>query len=165
MRKDSKISGITLISLAVTISVLIILSGVTISNLLGDDGILEKSNRQKEKSMVTIYKNRIETVIDESKLKYSTDNLSLAELNVEFNNKEWASSMRITESGTDKLQVKTNDGYFFYVTEKSIEYKGTNQEDKEEIKIPTSDEISYTPKDTNWHVTTVKEAIDYLMNN
>ena len=48
MRKDSKISGITLISLAVTISVLIILSGVTISNLLGDDGILEKSNRQKE---------------------------------------------------------------------------------------------------------------------
>ena len=113
MRKDSKISGITLISLAVTISVLIILSGVTISNLLGDDGILEKSNRQKEKSMVTIYKNRIETVIDESKLKYSTDNLSLAELNVEFNNKEWASSMRIRENGTDKLQVKTNDGYFF----------------------------------------------------
>ena len=123
MRKDSKISGITLISLAVTISVLIILSGVTISNLLGDDGILEKSNRQKEKSMVTIYKNRIETVIDESKLKYSTDNLSLAELNVEFNNKEWASSMRIRENGTDKLQVKTNDGYFFYVTEKSIEIK------------------------------------------
>ncbi len=37
-----KQNGITLISLVVTIVILLILAGVTISTLFGDDGIIEK---------------------------------------------------------------------------------------------------------------------------
>ena len=40
--------GITLIALVITIIVLLILAGVTISALSGDNGILKKSNRGKK---------------------------------------------------------------------------------------------------------------------
>ena len=45
MRKKS---GITLIALIVTVIVLLIISGVTLSTLTGDDGILTKTNEAQE---------------------------------------------------------------------------------------------------------------------
>ena len=45
MRKKS---GITLIALIVTVIVLLIISGVTLSTLTGDDGILSKTNEAQE---------------------------------------------------------------------------------------------------------------------
>ncbi len=45
---NSHISGITLVALVVTIVVLLILAGVTITALLGDDGILARAQRATE---------------------------------------------------------------------------------------------------------------------
>lgn len=41
-------SGITLIALVVTIVVLLILAGVSISTLTGDNGIITRANQAKE---------------------------------------------------------------------------------------------------------------------
>ena len=46
--KDKREKGITLIALAVTIIVLLILAGMTIIVLMGDNGILTKVNKAKE---------------------------------------------------------------------------------------------------------------------
>ena len=43
MKKSNR--GITLISLAITIAVLIILAGVSVSAILGDDGIINKAKK------------------------------------------------------------------------------------------------------------------------
>ena len=43
-----KNEGITLIALVITIIVLLILAGVTIATLMGDNGILTKANEGKE---------------------------------------------------------------------------------------------------------------------
>ena len=43
-------NGITLIALVITIIVLLILAGVTIATLTGDNGILGKANEAKTKS-------------------------------------------------------------------------------------------------------------------
>ena len=53
---DSHLSGITLVALVVTIVVLLILAGVTITALIGDDGIISKANvaAQLTKKAVTI---------------------------------------------------------------------------------------------------------------
>ena len=48
MIKQSK--GITLVALIITIIILIILAGITISSLTGENGILEKIKLTKEKT-------------------------------------------------------------------------------------------------------------------
>ena len=50
-KKNSK--GITLVALVVTIIVLLILAGVTITSLLGDEGIISKAQKAAELSKRT----------------------------------------------------------------------------------------------------------------
>ena len=45
MKKKEKNNGITLIALVVTIVVLIILAGISISVILGENGLVEKAKR------------------------------------------------------------------------------------------------------------------------
>ena len=48
IKKVEKNKGITLIALVITIIVLLILAGVTIATLTGDNGILTKASQAKE---------------------------------------------------------------------------------------------------------------------
>ena len=50
--QKNKEKGITLIALVVTIIVLLILAGVTISMLTGDNGILKRANEAKKKTEI-----------------------------------------------------------------------------------------------------------------
>lgn len=63
-------SGITLIALVITIIVLLILAGVTISSITGDNGILTKASKAKEET-------RIRGLEEELELKYSTEGISI----------------------------------------------------------------------------------------
>ena len=49
MKKTNSSKGITLIALVITIIVLLILAGVTIVTLIGNDGILRQAQMQKKK--------------------------------------------------------------------------------------------------------------------
>ncbi len=49
---EEKINGITLIALVVTIIILLILAGVTIATLTGENGILTKAKEAKEKTEI-----------------------------------------------------------------------------------------------------------------
>ena len=50
MKKIEKNKGITLIALIITIIVLLILAGVTISTLSGESGIMKKANEAKKET-------------------------------------------------------------------------------------------------------------------
>ena len=50
LRKKGKTKGITLIALVITVIVLLILAGITINALAGDNRIIKKSNRSKRKN-------------------------------------------------------------------------------------------------------------------
>ena len=43
-----KNTGVTMVSLVVTIIVLIILAGISISTLIGDNGVIKKHNRREK---------------------------------------------------------------------------------------------------------------------
>ena len=62
MEIKKQVNGITLISLVVTIIVLIILAGVSINLILGDNGIIKKVKEGKELS-------EKESIIEEIQLK------------------------------------------------------------------------------------------------
>ena len=58
MKKSRKNNGITLIALVITIIVLLILAGISIAMLTGDNGILKKTTKQtsaEEKVKIAVY--------------------------------------------------------------------------------------------------------------
>ena len=50
MKKSKKEEGITLIALVITVIILLILAGVTIAAISGDNGILQNAARAKEET-------------------------------------------------------------------------------------------------------------------
>lgn len=76
MIKIEKNCGITLISLVVTIVVLLILTGTTISMLTGDNGLLNKATLAKKLTEVSNEKEAIELVIVLAKIDNELNNLN-----------------------------------------------------------------------------------------
>ena len=62
-KQTQKINGITLIALVITIIVLLILAGVTIATLTGDNGILTQASDAKIKTEIAEVKERVQTDI------------------------------------------------------------------------------------------------------
>ena len=58
LRKKGKTKGITLIALVITVIVLLILAGITINALAGDNRIIKKSNRSKTKNITSTKRRR-----------------------------------------------------------------------------------------------------------
>ena len=72
-RKENK--GVTLIALAVTIIVMLILAGVTISTLTGNSGITTKAQNAKKMSKVSSEKEAIQLAVSLAKMeKYLDEN-------------------------------------------------------------------------------------------
>lgn len=64
-KKVNNTHGITLITLAVTIIILLILAGVTISALTGDDGIIQQSKLATEEASKKVAKEEIKRIVRE----------------------------------------------------------------------------------------------------
>ncbi len=69
MKKREKQKGITLIALVITIIVLIILAGVTINALIGDNGILQKAQEAKERTQIGNEKEIIQLAMAELQIR------------------------------------------------------------------------------------------------
>ncbi len=85
-------NGITLIALVITIIVLLILAGVTIATLTGDNGILTKAQSAKKVSTDAEIEEKVKLAVIASKINESntvdTDELT-TELNNQFGNDGW----------------------------------------------------------------------------
>ena len=84
--KMRKKSGITLISLVVTIIILLILAGITIATITSDNGIIKNANDAKEQTKIAEEKEILEcaTIIAMGKDKYG--NIESENLNTELKN-------------------------------------------------------------------------------
>lgn len=63
MKEKSKTKGITLIALVITIIILLILAGITISTLTGENGLFSRAKEAKEKTIKAELKEEIELAI------------------------------------------------------------------------------------------------------
>ena len=77
-------SGITLISLVITIIVLLILAGVTLNALLGDSGILNNAQRAKEQTIASNNKEQIQLIVQSILIK-GNDKITGDKLKEELN--------------------------------------------------------------------------------
>ncbi len=162
-------NGITLVALVITIIILLILAGISISALAGS-GLLKKAELAKEETLIAQYKEKIELIKAETRLSYNGE-ITLERLNIAFNDskqRDWVSES-IEDKNINKIKLITNDGFIFYITDGTTEYKGI-----ENVTVPeiiTAEMVEFIPSDSAWKskdgtdITNVKQALDYLYDN
>ena len=130
MKNNQK--GITLVALVITIIVLLILAGVSISSLSGDNGILVRAKDSKVKTNITTAKELISRGIQEGLTdfyndKYATSTFSISDATVgaylskvlvKNTNSASAVVTSVTGSGTYTIttNVKGTNGNFMTAT-------------------------------------------------
>ena len=122
-------NGITLIALVITIIVLLILAGVTIATLTGDNGILTKAQNAKEKNAQKTVEEQINLAVQASKIN---EGLVIDKdiLEQELTN----NGIEITKSENDELPwTVKKDGYVYTISENG------EVKEKEGIAITTGD--------------------------
>lgn len=127
----SQAKGITLIALVITIIVLLILAGVTIATLTGENGILTKATESKEETEIEGAKENARLDISNwiaEKLENGEDaNLSDEIIKGILTRKEY-----VKTAGDISFISKEGEHEILY----SELYTPQNQEDKEEVPIP-----------------------------
>lgn len=116
--KDNK--GVTLITLAVTIIVMIILSVVSIEVLFGNNGIITMSKKAKQEHLKATYFESLLLEISEEQFKLvvkseENEGYSFIESLQERFKKNLNWVKEVLSNGKDLIIVDTNDGYEIYI--------------------------------------------------
>ena len=134
--KNLKNHGITLIALVITIIVLLILAGVSIKLVAGENGLISKARIAKEKTEGEGYIEQIELI--RADLQMQDEHFQrpkLDSLNNALKTENWVESTVVKkEENPARIEVTTKEGYIIYVTETGTEYKG-----KGEVKDKTDE--------------------------
>ena len=158
-----KEKGITLIALIVTIIILIILAGITIGVLTGDDGLINNANNAKEQTEIANEKEIVDRATINAIGNNKRGNLVKGELQQELD--------RITGEGkTEVTYDAEDDGYFVKFLDSQriykvsidgdVEYLGKEDELLTKADITANPESDTTPKLTQEVELTVKTLID-----
>ena len=121
--KTKEIKGITLITLAVTIVVLLILAGISINTVIGDNGIIKKAQSSAEltkeseakeiinRTIMEFYlTNEYETLEDFLNTKVSEGRIDKVEKNADGTLKVWKNDYSVTtENKTNSLNNNDNN--------------------------------------------------------
>ena len=138
-----KQTGITLIALVITIIVLLILAGVSIATLTGNNGILKQANTAKENNKVAAAKEKVQVEALGSIDKSGKFNESTFEENVTKNIK----GSTVKKSGNSL--IVTVDGYDVTVDATTGEVTGVAKANGEtpSASVQPGIEVSKTVKD------------------
>ena len=112
-QKNKKNGGITLIALVITIIVLLILAGVTIATLTGDNGILTKATEAKEQTELADEKEKVELSATGALTKANGGEISQENLEEELG-KYFETGKYAVEAGTNE---DGTEGYIVTITE------------------------------------------------
>ena len=143
MKNFRKNQGITLIALVITVIVLLILAGVTIATLTGDNGILTRAEQAKEKTEEAQEKESLELAVtsskmeDVNKLEITKEKLENAIKQQFGNNKKFS----VEENGDGSFTVKFDDTNSFYY----VSNQGTVNKKCDRKGLTIGDYVEYAP--------------------
>ncbi len=170
------VKGITLIALIITIIILLILAGISIATLTGENGILTKALIAKDATKIADYTERINLIVAEEiaeRLEKPKEELLIKSLKDEISKQDWLQEVFMTDdNGTEKtnpeegthLIVETKDGYELIVEVDNVglvakvvetgkaskeKYEITYIEDGQKEKVEVRKGFSITLKDCN----------------
>ena len=121
--------GITLIALVVTIIVLLILAGITLSMITGDNGIIKQAKGAKQQTEIQGYKEELELIgIKVEKVsKGLNDKEYMDKYEEEIKKDEAFKEAEVTRKDDETIEVVTKEGYEFEVTKDKVEYIGEGE--------------------------------------
>lgn len=131
--KENK--GITLIALVITIIILLILAGVTIAMLTGENGLLKKALKAKEETEIQGYYEKIEMIRSELRLNnpnYEPPTLQQMQEEFKINQQSWVKRAEIKKpeevyEKVETLELQTNEGYIFHINTNGTSYVGKDK--------------------------------------
>ena len=121
--------GITLMVLVVTIIVLLILAGITLSMITGDNGIIKQAKSAKQQTEIQGYKEELELIgIKVEKVsKGLNDKEYMDKYEEEIKKDEAFKEAEVTRKDDETIEVVTKEGYEFEVTKDKVEYIGEGE--------------------------------------
>ena len=139
-------NGITLIALVITIIVLLILAGVTIASITGENGILSKATNARDNNTKASAEERVKTEVLGS---YGSDGkLSLDDLNKNLTNIEGLKYNGDVISSSNKIKslpaTVNVDGYNILISEEDIETIKTIEEAKSNDMLTKNEDTPIT---------------------
>ena len=151
--KKCKEKGITLIALVITIIVLLILAGVTIATLTGENGLLGKSNTANEESRKKAAEERMNLKITTAQMKSYAENQTMPtlqyladELDPEKDNEiEYVDiTSRKETASLGKIEIGNNESIFTKLKEYPYEF-----EIDKDLKLASINGIQLAKDDTD----------------
>ena len=156
IRKLENQRGITLIALVITIIVLLILAGVSIAMLTGDNGILTQAKEAKEANIAGTEKEQIQLAMQSLKMKKQADNVSTqvtpAELQKQLED-DGAKNVTVESVESDKLIVNYADSKNSYTVGQDGRIEENGQIEEGPIEQPENIAKSWevvSKLDTTW---------------
>ena len=143
--KNMRNKGITLIALVVTIIVLLILAGVSIATLTGENGILTRANDSKTQTEIGEEKEAIGLAYNGVIADNLGDGVSASDLQDEL----ISNGYNVTASGISPITVKFNDSQRVY----EIDANGNITESKPPITLEQAKDNSMLDEPKNSTVT------------
>ncbi len=148
MEKYKTIQGITLIALIITMIILLILTGITIGSITGQNGLIEKANQAKNVNLKAQMKEALILAISDLQIE-KEGNATIDDITQEFLEeklKEYKCEI-IEDSITEKKIKIEKDGVTnIFVIDKNLNIKEELSEDK--------------PQETDKDIPTIGEDID-----
>ncbi len=128
-------NGITLIALVITIIVLLILAGVTIAMLTGDNGILKKAIESKEQTEIEEEKEAIGIAYNGVKIDNEGKDVGATDLQEELRNNGYNAT--VTDNGDESFLIDIVDTNRMYY----VDTTGEVIEESKMLKLGTSEEL------------------------
>ncbi len=123
-KRDQK--GITLIALIITIIILLILSGISIATLTGNNGVLNKANQAGEETKKKEYEEILKVIANglrSDKVTNQWDHKTyLDEIEKEIKKEETFRQAEVTRKNAETIEIVTVEKYIYKVTENEIKY-------------------------------------------
>ncbi len=149
--KESK--GITLIALIITIIILLILAGISIATLTGENGILKKASSAGEQTKIAEYKEiliiignglRSEKILEDLSTKEYMDRYQDA-IEKEIEKGDTFEGTEGERKNDATIKVTTKEGYVYLVTEDEVRYLGKKGETAPPALLENDIELKLTP--------------------
>lgn len=165
MKKENK--GITLVALIITIIILIILSGVTINSIIGQDGLLKKAQIASQEYKKAQAKEELDIILMEIKSKLINEKGNIFIDDVE-NELRKNNDIKIKEINKEDLEIIVNYKNYDFIIDKDLNSElissgiDDNLNISEEIKI-ILEKNNITEEDireNNYEFTTINGRIE-----
>ena len=161
-KKKNQEKGVTIIALVITVIVLLILAGISIASLTGDNGIINKSTEAKKETEISQYQEKLDIIKHQEYMNDYEMNLDeFLDKYAEAVKKDemFVEAKEVTADHTNKIViVVTKEGYRFEVTADEVTYVGDEGDGSGNVEIDKV-KVSIMTDPENWTNGRVKVKI------